>query len=162
MSGGTGSCTMQGSVWLLSRSKVLVPGTSRLHTSVALTMSSVQDYKDLRKIVSGDIIVKCKIFVNCLRFEWLTELRQVAWGTTFVVYLSTKRRVTTSKVFKGSYTYQSIRLTLYCRLCLMMYRLFKNELSGPDNIILKYTDDEGDLISMTGAILGQEYYFLWY
>lgn len=44
----------------------------------------------------------------------------------------------------------------------MMYRLFKNELSGPDNIILKYTDDEGDLISMTGAILGQEYYFLWY
>ncbi|KAI7880538.1 hypothetical protein K492DRAFT_75124 [Lichtheimia hyalospora FSU 10163] len=38
---------------------------------------------------------------------------------------------------------------LQCRLCLMMYRLFKNRLSNPEHIILKYTDDEGDLISMT-------------
>ncbi|KAG0178593.1 hypothetical protein DFQ28_003732, partial [Apophysomyces sp. BC1034] len=30
-----------------------------------------------------------------------------------------------------------------------MYRLFKNELSSPENTVLKYTDDEDDLISMT-------------
>lgn len=34
-----------------------------------------------------------------------------------------------------------------------MYRLYKNELSSPDNIVLKYTDEEGDLISMTGVII---------
>ncbi|KAI8376397.1 uncharacterized protein BYT42DRAFT_574459 [Radiomyces spectabilis] len=34
----------------------------------------------------------------------------------------------------------------------MMYRLFKSDLSNPENIVLKYTDDEGDMISMTDDV----------
>ncbi|ORZ02782.1 hypothetical protein BCR43DRAFT_482154 [Syncephalastrum racemosum] len=30
----------------------------------------------------------------------------------------------------------------------MMHRLFKHKLSSPENVILKYVDDEGDLVSM--------------
>ncbi|KAI9249165.1 PB1 domain-containing protein [Phascolomyces articulosus] len=71
-----------------------------------------QDYSNLRKIVTGDIIVKCR-------------------------YHNDIRRIPINQA------------PSYDELCLMMYRLFKNNLSSPENIVLKYTDDEGDLISMT-------------
>jgi hypothetical protein len=38
----------------------------------------------------------------------------------------------------------------YDELCLMMHRLFRSKVSDdPNNIILKYRDDEGDIISLT-------------
>jgi hypothetical protein len=38
----------------------------------------------------------------------------------------------------------------YDELCIMMHRLFRSRLSSnADNMVLRYRDDEGDLISLT-------------
>ncbi|KAI9268419.1 hypothetical protein EDC94DRAFT_581954 [Helicostylum pulchrum] len=36
----------------------------------------------------------------------------------------------------------------YDELCLMMYRVFKSQITNPENIVLKYMDNEGDMISL--------------
>ena len=38
------------------------------------------------------------------------------------------------------------------QLCIMLYRLFKKNLSSVDNILLKYYDDEGDLVTLESDI----------
>lgn len=73
------------------------------------------DYTNLRKIVTGDIIVKC-------RFG--TEIRRIPIN----------------------------QVPTYDELCLMMYRVFKKEITTPENIALKYMDNEGDMISLLDDI----------
>ncbi|CAO3630603.1 unnamed protein product [Mucor fragilis] len=69
------------------------------------------DYTNLRKIVTGDIIVKCR-FGN--------EIRRIP--------------------INGVPTYDE--------LCLMMYRVFKQDIKPSQDISLKYQDEEGDMISL--------------
>ncbi|KAG2203146.1 hypothetical protein INT47_004953 [Mucor saturninus] len=73
------------------------------------------DYANLRKIVTGDIIIKCRL------------------GNDI-------RRIPINQVPN------------YDELCLMMYRVFKTEISKPENIVLKYMDNEGDMISLLDDI----------
>ncbi|KAL9542010.1 hypothetical protein MBANPS3_008826 [Mucor bainieri] len=73
------------------------------------------DYTNLRKIVTGDIIVKCR-FGN--------EIRRIP--------------------ING--------VPSYDELCLMMYRVFKDDIKSSQDISLKYQDEEGDMISLLDDI----------
>ncbi|KAH8556356.1 hypothetical protein BGW37DRAFT_9260 [Umbelopsis sp. PMI_123] len=70
------------------------------------------NYADLRKIMTGEIIVKCKCG---------DEIRRIPINQT----------------------------PTYDELCVMMHRLFMHKISNIENIILRYTDDEGDLIVLS-------------
>ncbi|KAI8639659.1 hypothetical protein BD408DRAFT_261326 [Parasitella parasitica] len=72
------------------------------------------DYTNLRKIVTGDIIVKCR-FGN--------DIRRIP--------------------INGVPTYDE--------LCVMMYRVFKQDIKSSEDITLKYQDEEGDMISLLGV-----------
>ncbi|KAI8083496.1 hypothetical protein BDF21DRAFT_416058 [Thamnidium elegans] len=69
------------------------------------------DYTNLRKIVTGDIIIKCRLG---------NEIRRIPIN----------------------------QAPTYDELCLMMYRVFKSHITNPENIVLKYMDNEGDMISL--------------
>ncbi|KAI8979427.1 PB1 domain-containing protein [Mycotypha africana] len=70
------------------------------------------DYTNLRKIVTGDIIVKCR---------YGADIRRIPINQT----------------------------PTYDELCIMMNRVFKGKIKPSDDIVLKYTDDEGDLINLS-------------
>ncbi|KAI8581953.1 hypothetical protein K450DRAFT_230074 [Umbelopsis ramanniana AG] len=70
------------------------------------------NYADLRKVMTGEIIVKCKCG---------DEIRRIPINQT----------------------------PTYDELCIMMYRLFAHKISNIENIILRYTDEDGDLIVLS-------------
>ncbi|CAO3677464.1 unnamed protein product [Umbelopsis ramanniana] len=70
------------------------------------------NYADLRKVMTGEIIVKCRCG---------DEIRRIPINQT----------------------------PTYDELCIMIFRLFAHKISNIENIILRYADEDGDLIVLS-------------